>query len=115
MTMGTIALPICLLFFAVARTTGLSLATTFLSGGALIVVNAVANALVQTSTPDALRGRVMGVYTLTFFGFMPVGSLVLGLVAQYAGAPAAVVVCALVLAAAAAGAWIATPEVRSKE
>ncbi len=38
-------------------------------------------AIVQSLVPDNLRGRVMGVYTLIFFGSMPIGSLLAGSVA----------------------------------
>ena len=34
---------------------------------------------------DALRGRVMAVYSLAFFGFLPVGGLLAGLVAEAVG------------------------------
>jgi hypothetical protein len=36
------------------------------------------NTLLQTRVEDAYRGRVMGLYTLTFFGFAPFGNLLIG-------------------------------------
>ena len=36
----------------------------------------LSNSLVQTHVEDSLRGRVMGIYTMFFFGLMPIGSLV---------------------------------------
>lgn len=43
---------------------------------------ATANGLVQESVPDELRGRVMGIWTFVFGSFFPLGSLVVGIVAQ---------------------------------
>jgi MFS family permease len=45
------------------------------------------NALIQVMVPDALRGRVMGLYMLDR-GLMPAGSLLAGATAQFIGAPA---------------------------
>jgi len=49
------------------------------------------NAILQVNLPDHLRGRVMGLYGLTW-ELMPVAGLIAGAIAEYAGAPAAVVV-----------------------
>ncbi len=48
-------------------------------------VNASANTMLQLGSPDDLRGRVMGVYTMFFAGMSPIGSLFTGLVASTAG------------------------------
>ena len=45
----------------------------------------MANTLMQTRTPDALRGRVMSVQTMVFIGFMPLGQMVLGSVGTLVG------------------------------
>lgn len=45
---------------------------------------ATANGLVQTSVPDALRGRVMGLWASVFGSFMPIGGLFMGIVAERA-------------------------------
>jgi MFS family permease len=47
------------------------------------------NTLIQVTVPDALRGRVMGLYMLDR-GLMPAGSLLAGATAQFIGAPATV-------------------------
>ena len=43
------------------------------------------NTLLQTRVDDQLRGRVMALYTLTFFGFAPLGNLAIGALAQSTG------------------------------
>ena len=37
--------------------------------------------------PDALRGRVMAVYSMMFMGMAPFGALIAGSVAEHLGAP----------------------------
>ncbi len=51
---------------------------------------ALANTTVQTTAPDALRGRVMSVYMTVFAGTAPFGSLVAGASAHLGGAPLSV-------------------------
>jgi MFS family permease len=46
---------------------------------------AMANTIVQTTAPDALRGRVMAVYSTVFMGSTPIGALVAGAISQQAG------------------------------
>ncbi|HEV2528318.1 MAG TPA: MFS transporter [Thermomicrobiales bacterium] len=52
--------------------------------------SAAANTIVQSSTPDALRGRVMSVYMTVFTGTIPIGSLMTGWLAGHFSAPAAI-------------------------
>jgi len=63
--------------------------------------SAMANTIVQTTAPDALRGRVMAVYTTIFSGTAPVGALLTGAIASRYGAAAAVGFGGFVAAAAA--------------
>jgi MFS family permease len=67
----------------------LSLSTLALAGffNSLYMTNVVT--LLQTLVPDALRGRVMGIYSLTW-SLMPLGGMQAGLVANALGAPVAV-------------------------
>ncbi len=53
-----------------------------LAGGFYINMN---QGLIQANTPQPLMGRVMGLYTLIQVGFMPIGALILGLIANVAG------------------------------
>jgi fucose permease len=54
-------------------------------GLAFVTQNAICNTLIQSIVPDSLRGRVMAVYMLMFFGTAPFGSLQAGAVAQALG------------------------------
>jgi MFS family permease len=77
----------------------------------MVVANS-SNALVQTRVPDELRGRVMGIFTLTFFGGMPLGSLLAGAMAQRIGEPATVLINASVVLLASSLIWWRLPYIR---
>jgi MFS family permease len=47
------------------------------------------NTTLQLTTPDALRGRVMGLYALANAGMTPFGSLLVGAIAEHLGVRAA--------------------------
>jgi predicted MFS family arabinose efflux permease len=64
-----------------------------LAGGFFITMN---QGLIQSATPKALMGRVMGLYLLVQFGFMPIGALGLGWAASVVGAGNVVSVCGAV-------------------
>jgi len=83
--------------FAWSRALPLSLAMGFLAGFGLILYVATTNILIQISTEDQYRGRIMSLYTLMFVGTAPIGALVSGSIAQRFGAPVATTVSALVL------------------
>lgn len=67
--------------FSFMRSLPLAMAALAVMGLFMILFLADANTLVQSLVPDALRGRVMGVYTLVFQGSTPFGSLLAGLIA----------------------------------
>jgi predicted MFS family arabinose efflux permease len=65
---------------------------------AVMVFLGMANTLMQTRTPDALRGRVMSVHTMVFMGFMPLGQMLLGSVGTFIGINNAFVVGGVIVA-----------------
>lgn len=102
--------------FASSTTYGLSLALMVGVGGTMVGYMSLSNTTIQSMVPDALRGRIMSLYILSFFGTAPLGGLVMGSLAQAAGAQAAVftgavvcVLCALVVWVAARGVYRADP------
>ena len=48
--------------------------------------NALANTLLQMIAPDEMRGRVMGLYSMSFQAMMRLGGLQAGTVADWIGA-----------------------------
>ncbi|MEO7908189.1 MAG: MFS transporter [Roseiflexaceae bacterium] len=115
LTLGTFAFPLLLLLFTFMRLLPLALLVLVGTGMAVILIMNVANALVQGLVPDALRGRVMSVYSMTFFGCMPIGALWVGAVAEYANAPTAMIIGALISLAFGALLFVFAPWVRKLE
>jgi MFS family permease len=95
MTIGSIVFPVFVMLFSLTHTVVLSLAALFMVGASNILMGNLANALVQIMTPDALRGRVMAVYMLAFFGFAPLGALFAGGMATLIGVPLTIGISAL--------------------
>jgi MFS family permease len=91
LTLGSFMFPALLIVFSFMRWLPLSLLVLVGIGSSLILVFNLANALVQTLVSDELRGRVMGVYTASFFGLMPIGALIMGTLAEHFGSMAAVI------------------------
>jgi MFS family permease len=112
LTIGTFVYPVLLLAFAEVRPLPLSLAVLVGVGWGGMVLFNMANTLVQSHVSDALRGRVMSIYTLTFFGGMPLGALVAGALAQFIGAPLTIVASALISLAFAVLFWVWVPQLR---
>lgn len=83
--------------FAWSRALPLSLVTGFLAGFGLILYVASTNTLLQLTTEDHYRGRVMSFYTVMFIGTAPFGALASGAIAQRWGAPWATTVSAATL------------------
>ena len=111
-TYGAFIMPVMLFVFAWIRWLPFSLVTLLGVGWGFMMVTNNSQAIVQSLVPDALRGRVMGVYTLVFFGSMPIGSLLAGTVAQWIGEPVTVMLGAALLLVLAIAAWIFLPGIR---
>jgi hypothetical protein len=60
-------------------------------GGFLVVAGT--NTILQTIPPDVMHGRIMSIFTVTFFGFVPLGSLITGQAASFIGAKLTLAFC----------------------
>ncbi len=112
---GSFSFPLLILAFAFMNRLPLALLALVGSGVAVIFIFNLANALVQTLVKDSLRGRVMGIYSLTFFGFLPVGALWIGTVAEHFGERTAVLTNAVVMLFSAILIAILVPKLRRLE
>ena len=45
----------------------------------------ISNTLIQTAVDPAMRGRVISIYAMAFFGMQPLGGLIIGFLSQYIG------------------------------
>jgi len=96
LTIGNLAFPLFLVLFAFSTHFSLSLVLTLFIGFSFVWQNALANTLLQFVTPDELRGRVMGVYSMSFQTMFRLGGLQAGFVADWLGAPLSVGIGAII-------------------
>jgi len=83
------ALSVGLMLLALVPNVGATGALLAALGCCQIVFNTGCNTTLQLTTPDALRGRIMGLYAVTFAGMTPFGSLLVGTIAEHLGVRAA--------------------------
>lgn len=73
--------------FALSSFTALSILALVLTGFGMIVHFNSTNSLIQSIADEDKRGRVIALYSLTFMGITPLGSLLAGTVAESIGVP----------------------------
>jgi len=76
-----------LIAFSFSRWFWLSALLLVLVGYAVMLQTSASNTMLQTMSPDKLRGRVLAVYSMMFMGMMPMGSLIAGGLAKHIGSP----------------------------
>jgi MFS family permease len=109
---AAVLLGVGLVLFGFSHVLWLSLALMVLVGFGLIQAAAVSNTIIQSLVPDDKRARVMGYYTMAFFGAAPFGSLFAGGLAEHIGAPYTVVLTGLCCLAGAAWFSLQLPKIR---
>jgi len=93
---------VSLMLFSFSKSFWLSVLLLLPVGYFIMLQMASSNTLIQVMVPDALRGRVMAVYSMMFMGLAPLGSLMGGALSDRLGAPLTVAIGGL---ASVAGAW----------
>jgi MFS family permease len=81
-----------LILFGLSHVLWLSLVLMVFVGFGLMQGASVSNTVIQSLVPEDKRARVMGYYTMAFFGAAPFGSLLAGALAHRIGAPYTVMV-----------------------
>ena len=84
---------------------GLAFLLLALTGFAWVLLAVFTNTILQSTSPDELRGRVMGFYSFMVVGLAPFGSIQMGWMAEHFGARAAFVVGGSACAVVALLAW----------
>jgi MFS family permease len=115
LTVGTFALPILLFVFALTRKLYPSLMMMLGVGISLVFIMNLANAMLQTLVSDQLRGRVMSIFSLTYFGIMPIGGLLVGTIAEHTSEPTTIVLSSLMYLGCSVMIWIFVPKLRKLE
>jgi MFS family permease len=82
---GAIVLGVASILLSLSTSYPLSLLLMVPIGAGGITMAATANATIQLAVPDGLRGRVMAVYTTVFSASMPIGGLLMGVLATSLG------------------------------
>jgi MFS family permease len=76
-----------LMVFSLSHSFWISVILLLPVGYTIMLQMASSNTLIQVMVPDALRGRVMAVYSMMFMGMAPIGALFGGALAEHLGAP----------------------------
>jgi MFS family permease len=84
-TTAPLAVGLVFVCFAWSRVLPLSMLLTAAMGATILVSVNATNALLQQSVPDALRGRVIALYSMAFAGTAPIGGLLAGTLAERIG------------------------------
>lgn len=90
LTLGNLALPALLLVFVNSRAFIASIFLLLMIGMVQVFQNSLANTLLQITSPDHLRGRVMSQYSLISGGMHHLGGLQAGFMADWISAPLSV-------------------------
>jgi MFS family permease len=93
---SSIGFPLVLTVFSFNPYLPLSLLLCVGLGMGFMIQFTMINTLLQTRVDDRLRGRVMGLYTLTFFGFSPFGNLAVGALSEHLGLSLAMTLFAVI-------------------
>jgi MFS family permease len=92
---GLFCTAVSIAVFGLSKWMWLSLLAQMFIGVGLMNHMVTTNTLLQMFVADELRGRVMSIYTLSFIGTAPIGSLEVGFVGEHIGPRVAVVVCSI--------------------
>ena len=111
---GAVTFGLLIMLFAFSKSYPLSLALAFFLGLSSQLYMTTINTILQVNLPDQLRGRVMGIFGLTW-DLMPVGGMIAGAIAEFAGAPIAVGFGGLMVAGMAAAVAVCLPTIRRLE
>ena len=109
---ASLGFPLVLGLFAFTSTLPASLILAFGLGIGFMTQFTMINTLLQTRVDDALRGRVMALYTLTFFGLAPFGNLAVGALSEKIGLTYAIGLFALLSFILAAAILRKVPQIR---
>jgi MFS family permease len=90
---GAMLFGVSLVAFALAGSLNVAVALLLPVGFFMILQMSSANTLVQSMVPDALRGRVMSLYSMVFMGMAPLGSMLAGTLGDTLGARGTIAIC----------------------
>lgn len=95
LTWAALLFPVVLGLFALNQNYPIAMGLALLLGVGFMVTFTLINTLLQTRLADEMRGRVLSLYTLTFFGFTPFGNLAIGSLSERWGLSEAIIASAV--------------------
>lgn len=101
-----------LVLFALSSQPVFALAFGVLTGFGGTLMAGTGNNMLQATTEDAYRGRVMSVWGFMFIGLMPIGQLALGALGSLLGIHAALAIGGVVATGAGLYGWLRVPALR---
>lgn len=81
-----------LILFSYTTSFPLAMVFAMVSGFGMMAQTTITNTIIQTSVAPAMRGRVISYFAMAYFGMQPLGSLLVGMLSQYIGAPATMLI-----------------------
>jgi len=84
---NTVIFGIGLILFSHLTNLPLALLLVAIAGFGMMSQTTLNNTIIQTTVANHMRGRVTSYFAMAFFGMLPLGSLLVGSVSQYWGAP----------------------------
>jgi predicted MFS family arabinose efflux permease len=108
---GLVGAAIGLTSFGLAPSVPLAIGALAIVGGSFLTFAASSVTLTQALSPPRLRARMVSLFATFYWGMMPIGALLVGLVAEATTARIAVALCGIGLAIAATAAFIARPQI----
>lgn len=112
---GNLLFALSIIAFTFASNIWIALPFQFLAGCGLLMQFSVINSTIQHMVDDKIRGRVLSIYTLSFLGMSPFGSLQIGFVAQHLGPQFAMRLGAFIILAYAIFVYLQNLSTSSKE
>jgi len=71
--------------FTLSNHLATSLVAMVVTGLGMVSLYAACNTLLQTLVLENMRGRIVALYSMSFMGFTPIGSILIGSITEYAG------------------------------
>jgi len=85
LAVNTLVFATGLILFSYAQYYPLALAFATLGAFGMMSQVTISNTIIQTTVSIAMRGRVISIYAMAFFGMQPLGGLIIGYVSQKIG------------------------------
>ncbi len=92
LAINTIILGMGLVLFSHTTWYPIALLFATLCGFGMMSQVTISNTIIQTTVDPAVRGRIISLYAMVFFGLQPLGGLLVGIISQYIGTPNTVLI-----------------------